>query len=157
MKAKKSKEELDKKVKDIQEFFGEQPADLMSLQKFFKDKFNPDIIKVGSKAIYDLHFLFNISSEIRKKFKKDPIQPITVTYIRSGVIFFTYDKHPEYPEEWTLYDADASKWLYLSEIKLSELWKNKEFLKEKDFNEWYIQVHSFKVDEKFTKLINDIE
>ena len=111
-----SKEELDKKLESIKEMVGTMSPDLAELQRFFKDKFNPDIIKAGDKAIYDLRGVFNISPEIRKKFKKDPIQPITITYIRSGVIFFTYDKLPKNPEEWTTYDADASKWLYPKEL-----------------------------------------
>ena len=154
----KSKEELDKKVKELQEYFNvSHDSNLAEIQKVFKDKFNQDILKVGDHATFYLKAVFNMAPETRKKFKNDPIQPITITYIRQDVIFFTWDKHPEYNEEYTMYGADWSKWLYPAEIKLSELFKNKEYLKEKDYNEWYVQTHIMKFDSKFTKIINDIE
>ena len=158
MKKIKSKEELDKKVKELQECFNVlHDANLAEIQKVFKDKFNQDILKVGDHATYDLNALFYISSKIANRFKNDPIQPITITYIRQDVIFFTWDKHPEFGEEYTMYDADWSKWLYLNEIKLSELWKNKEYLIEKDYDEWYIETKLMKFKSKYTKIINDIE
>ena len=56
-----------------------------------------------------------------------------------------------------MYDADWSKWLYLNEIKLSELWKNKEYLKEKDYDEWYIETKSMEFKSEHTKIIDDIQ
>lgn len=56
-----------------------------------------------------------------------------------------------------MYSADWSKYLYLKEIKLSELWKNKEYLIEKDYDEWYIETKLMKFKSKYTKIINDIE
>ena len=158
MKKIKSKEELDKKVKELQEYFNvSYDSNLKELQKVFKDNFNQDILKVGDHAIFYLKSLFNMSPETKKKFKNDPIQPITITYIRQDVIFFTWDKHPEFGEEYTMYDADWAKWLYPVKIKLSDLFKNKEYLKEKDYNEWYVQTHIMKFNSKFTKIIDDIE
>ena len=56
-----------------------------------------------------------------------------------------------------MYSADWSKYLYLKEIKLSELWKNKEYLTEKDYDEWYIQTKSAEFDTKYTNIIDDIK
>lgn len=149
--------ELNNKVNELQKVFDTKyDSNLKEIQKIFKDKFNPNIIKVGDKATFYLKAVFNISPDVKRRFKNDPIQPITITYIRKDVIFFTWDKHPEFDEEYTMYDADWSKMLYPKEIKLSELWKNKEYLKNKDYNEWYIETHVMKFDSKFTKIIDDI-
>lgn len=56
-----------------------------------------------------------------------------------------------------MYSADWSKYLYLKEIKLSELWKNKEYLNEKDYDEWYIQTKSAEFDTNYTNIIDDIK
>ena len=154
----KSKEELDKKVEELRASLDvEFDANIADIKKFFKDKFNPNILKIGDHATFYLKTAFHMSPEIKRKFKNDPIQPITITYIRQDVIFFTYDKRPDLGEEYTMYDADWSKWLYPSEIKLSELWENKSYLKEKDYNEWYIETHLFRLGSKFTKVIDDIQ
>ena len=77
MKKIKSKEELDKKVKELQECFNvSHDANLAEIQKVFKDKFNQDILKVGDHATYDLNALFYISPKIANRFKNDPIQPM---------------------------------------------------------------------------------
>ena len=149
--------ERDNKIKEIKKYVADIDPNLKELQKFFKDKFNMNIVKIGDHATYDFNALFYISPKVAKRFKNDPIQPITITYIRQDVIFFTWDKHPEFGEEYTMYDADWSKWLYLNEIKLSELWKNKEYLIEKDYDEWYIETKSMEFKSEHTKIINDIE
>ena len=149
--------ERDNQVKIIKEMVGIRDTNLKEIQSLFKDKFNPDIVKIGQHAIYDLKAVFYSSPSTKKRFKNDPIQPITITYIRQDVIFFTWDKHPEFGEEYTMYSTNWSKFLYLDSIKLSELWKNKEYLKEKDYDEWYIQTNSIEFDTKYTKIINDIE
>lgn len=149
--------ERDNQVKVIKDVVGKIDPNLKELQKFFKNNFNQGIIKIGDHAIYDLNTIFYTSPQIKKKFKDDPIQPITITYIRLDVIFFIWDKHPEFGEEYTMYSADWSKYLYLKEIKLSELWKNKEYLNEKDYDEWYIQTKSAEFDTKYTNIINDIK
>ena len=149
--------ERDNQVKTIKEVIGKIDPNLKELQKFFKDKFNMNIVKIGDHATYDLKSIFSISPKVKRRFKNDPIQPITITYIRQDIIFFTWDKHPEFGEEYTMYSADWSKCLYLNEIKLSELWKNKEYLKENDYDEWYIQTNSVEFDTKYTKIINDIK
>ena len=148
--------ERDNQVKTIKEFVGKIDPNLKELQRIFKNKFNPHILMAGDKAIYDLDTVFSQSIKTKKRFKNDPIQPITITYIRQDVIFFTWDKHPEFGEEYTMYDADWSKFLYLKEIKLSELWEKKLYLKEKDYDEWYIQVNSCQFTSKYTKMINNI-
>ena len=149
--------ERDNQVKVIKDVAGKIDPNLKELQKFFKNNFNQGIIKIGDHAIYDLNTIFYTSPQIKKKFKDDPIQPITITYIRLDVIFFTWDKHPEFGEEYTMYSADWSKYLYLKEIKLSEIWKNKEYLNEKDYDEWYIQTKSVEFDTKYTNIIDDIK
>ena len=151
-----TQEERDNQVRTIKEFVGKTNPNLKELQRFFKDNFNPDIFKNGDQATYDLNSVFFASPKVKKRFKSDPIQPITITYIRLDVIFFTWDKHPEFGEEYTMYSADWSKFLYLKEIRLSELWKNKLYLKEKDYDEWFIQTHSVEFDTKFTEIINDL-
>lgn len=152
-----SKEELDNKIKGLKEAFNvSYDTNLMEFQNVFKDNFNPNIIKVGDKATYYLKSVFYMSPEIKRRFKGDPVQPITITYIRQDVIFFTWDKHPEFGEEYTMYSADWSKWLYPAEIKLSELWKKKSYLKETDYDEWYIQTHTFEFKSEHTKIINDL-
>ena len=149
--------ERDNQVKVIKDVVGKIDPNVKELQKFFKNNFNQGIIKIGDHAIYDLNTIFYTSAQIKKKFKDDPIQPITITYIRLDVIFFTWDNHPEFAEEYTMYRAAWSKYLYLKEIKLSELWKNKEYLNEKDYDEWYIQTKSAEFDTKYTNIIDDIK
>ena len=98
-----------------------------------------------------------MSPKIKKQFNNDPIQPITITYKRLDIIFFTYDKHPELGENYTTWGADWMKWLYPTEVKQSVLWANKTYLKEKNPNEYYIQVNSYDLKNKYGKLIKDID
>lgn len=150
-------EDLDSKVQYIKSIQSPVDTNVKELMEFFKDKFNYNIVKVGDHATYDFNALFRIAPGTRKRFKNDPVQPITVTYIRKDVIFFTWDKHPEFGEEYTMYEADWSKWLYPREIKLSELWKNKEYLREKDYDEWYVQTRSLEFTSKYTKIVDDLD
>lgn len=160
MKKVKSKSELDNKLKELKKAF-EGPATINGsigdLKKWFKDKFNEDIVQIGDKLIYDLNALFYMSPMIHKEFNDDPIQPITITYKRLDIIFFTYDKHPEWGEKYTMYDSDWSKWLYPKEIKQSILWKHKEYLREKDPNEYYLQVNLFDINSDLVNYIKDID
>lgn len=151
------KKDLDNKVQYIKSLVSPIDSNVKEIMGFFKDKFNYDIVKIGDHATYDLHSIFFVSPKVKKRFKNDPIQPITITYIRQDVIFFTWDKHPEFGEEYTMYDADWSKCLYPKEIKLSELWKNKEALKEKDYDEWYIQTRSAEFSSLYTKVLDDLD
>ena len=144
------------KTAELKKIIGRQKADLASLQNFFKKYFNEDIVKVGSKGSFNFRVLFQLNSDYKKLFRNKPIQPITVTYIRCDIIFYTYDLHPEMGEQYITFGSDWAKWFYLNEIKQSELWKNKQYLLEKNPNEYYVQVGSFEVEEKFTKLIKDI-
>lgn len=155
----KTKEQLNKQIETIKNIFGDLlfASNIAELQKFFKNYFNRDIIQVGDKLVYELNALFSMSPEIKKKFKNDPIQPITVTYKRLDIIFFTYDKRPDLGENYTMWDSDSMKWLYPTEIKQSVLWANKTYLKEKNPDEYYIQVNSFDLKNKYGKLIKDID
>lgn len=156
---KKSKVELDNKLNELRKVFKEPTinSNIADLRDWFKDNFNTDIIKVGSKLTYDFTTLFNITSEYRSKFNGDPIQPITVTYLRCDIIFFIYDKHPEFGENYTMWDADWMRWLYPVEIKQSILWKNKEYLRKKDPNEYYLQINLINIDSKLCNYIRDID
>ena len=155
----KSKEQLDTQIKLLKQTFGDllQASNLSDIQKFFKDNFNEDIVQAGDKLIYDFAALFNIVPEMRRKFNGDNIQPITITYKRLDIIFFTYDKHPELGEQYITLTSDWMKWLFPVEVKQSILWAKKASLREKNPNEYYIQVNSFEINNKYTKLIKDID
>ena len=85
----KTKEQLDNQIELLKKTFGDllQSSNLQELQDFFKDNFNEEIVQVGDKMIFDFTALFNIVPEMRKKFKGDKIQPISVTYKRLDLIF----------------------------------------------------------------------
>lgn len=154
------KNELDEQLKILKENFSTNimtDGTIYDLRKYFKDKFNEDIVQVGDKLTFNFHSLCYTSPKWKKKFKNDPIQPITVTYKRADIIFYTYDKHPEFGEEYIMWENDLTKWLYPNEIKQSVLWKYKESLKEKDPNEYYLQVHMFDIDTKYVNYIKDID
>ena len=156
----KTRTELDKQLKMLIETFSTNimtNGNINDLRKWFKDKFNEDIVQVGDKLTFDFHSLFYMSPKWRNKFKGDPIQPITVTYKRVDIIFYTYDKHPEFGEEYIMWDADWTKWLYPNEIKQSVLWKHKESLKKRNPNEYYLQVHMFDIEPKYVNYIKDID
>lgn len=156
---KKTKEQLDAQIEELRNTFGNLlfASNMRDLQKLFKDKFNRGIVQIGDHLVFDFKSLFGISPKIRKQFKNDPIQSITVTYLRLDIIFFVYDKHPEMGEQYIMWDADWMKWLYPIEIKQSILFANKAYLKEKNPNEYYIQVNSFDFNNKYTTLIKDID
>lgn len=155
----KTKSQLDKQIEDLRHAFGDLlfASNIASLQKLFKDKFNQDIIQIGDKLIFDFKSLFKMSSKIKNQFNNDYIQPITITYKRLDIIFFTYDKHPNFGENYITWDSDRMRWLYPTEVKQSVLFANKAYLKEKDPNEWYVQVNSFDFNNNYTKLIKDID
>lgn len=155
----RSRIELDEQVRIIKESLPNYTIDpnIKELLKFFKKNFNEDIVQIGDKLIYDFNTLFTMSPSIKKKFKNDPIQPITITYKRADILFYTYDKLPELGEVYTMYDSDWSKYLYPIELKLSVLFEKKLYLKEKDPEEWYVETNAFSIKNKYTKLINDIE
>lgn len=154
----RKKSELDSKLQILKNTFGDTQynGNIYELKKLFKDNFNTDIVKIGDELIFDFSTIFNMTTNYRKKFNNDPIQPITVTYLRADIIFYTYDKHPEFGENYIMWDADWTKYLYPVKITQSILWKNKEYLKEKNPNEYYLQVNLFDINSKFTKYIKDI-
>lgn len=156
---KKTKAQLDAQIEGLKNTFGNLlfVNNMEDLQKFFKDKFNRDIVQVGDKLVFYFKSLFGISPKFKKQFNNDHIQPITVTYLRLDIIFFTYDKHPEMGEQYIMWDGDWMKWLYPIEVKQSVLFANKAYLKNKDPNEYYLQVNSFGFNNKLTKLIKDID
>lgn len=155
-----SKSELDKKLNELRKMFGENSlseGSIADLKKKFKDNFNKDIIKIGYKLTYDFNTLFNNVPSLKKNFNGDPIQPITVTYLRCDIIFFIYDNHPELGENYITFDDSWMKWLYPNEIKQSELWKHKEYLLFDNPNEYYLQVNLFDIKSTFVKYIKDID
>lgn len=157
----KTKEELNKKLEELRSCFGAltvKPT-LGDLMAFFKESFNKDIVKVGDRLIFDftqLFFMAGNKGELYKRFKGKPIQPITVTYIRGSVIFYTYDSEKDGKEEYIDYNSNCNKYLYLTSIKQSELFKNKLFLKEKDFDEFYLQVNFLEINDERCKYIRDL-
>jgi hypothetical protein len=156
----KTRKELDNQIAELKKTFGNSTLSMGSvgdLKEWFKDNFNKDIIKVGDKLTYNFDFLFHRVPKYRKKFNGDPIQPITITYLRCDIIFFTYDKHPEFGENYIMWDDGWMRWLYPTEVKQSVLWKAKEYLKEKNPNEYYIQVNLFDIDDKYVNYIKDID
>ena len=156
----KTKAELDNKLQELKNMFGENAlsnGSIADLRKWFKNYFNKDIVKVRDKLTFDFSGLFKMVPETKKKFNDDPIQPITVTYLRADIIFYTYDKHPEFGELYIMWDVDWTKYLYPQEIKQSELWKNKEYLFHKNPDEYYLQVNLFDIDSKYVNYIKDID
>lgn len=154
----KTKEELDSKIKEIKDFFGDVTdlnGSISDLRKFFRKYFNNKIIHKGSHGVFDFTSLMSFSKELYKMFNGDPIQPFTVTYIRCDIVFYKYDKAPK-EEHYIEMDAPWMNVMYLDEIKQSELFKKKEFLKKKNPDEWYIQVKLFDIKNKYTKYIKDI-
>ena len=156
-----TKEELNKKLEELRSCLGAltvKPT-LGDLMAFFKESFNKDIVKVGDRLVFDftqLFFMTGNKGELYKRFKGKPIQPITVTYIRGSVIFYTYDSEKDGKEEYMDYNSDCNKYLLLTSIKQSELFKNKMFLKEKDFDEFYLQVNFFEINDERFKYIRDL-
>ena len=156
----KTKAELDNKLQELRKSFGEHAVtngSIDDLRKWFKKYFNTGIVKVGDKLTYDFSTLFRMVPASQKKLKGDPIQPITVTYLRADIIFYTYDKHPEFGELYMMWDSDYAKYLYPQEIKQSELWKNKEYLFHENPDEYYLQVNLFDIDSKYVNYIKDID
>ena len=159
MKKIKTRLQLDNHIETLKQTFGDLlfASNIKDIRKFFKDNFNEEIIQIGDKLVFDLTPIFNISSKLKKEYNNDPIQPITITYKRLNIIFFTYDKLPEKGEQYITWDADWMKFLYPTKVKQSVLWTKKSSLKEKDPNEYYIQVNSFDFNNKYTTLIKDID
>jgi len=157
----KTKEELDKKLEELRSCFGAltvKPT-LGDLMAFFKESFNRDIVKVGDRLIFDftqLFFMAGNKCELYKRFKGEPIQSITVTYIRCSVIFYTYDSEKDGKEEYMDYNSNWNKYLFLTIVRQSELFKNKMFLKEKDFDEWYLQTNFLEINDEHCKYIRDL-
>lgn len=68
------------------------------------------------------------------------------------VIFTDYTGKEEYMD----YNSDWNKYLYLTTIKQSELFINKMSLKEKDFDEWYLQANFLEINDERCKYIMDL-
>ena len=155
----KTRSELDSKVKELKEHFGNDiclNGNVYDLEKFFDRKFNYKIIKRGTRGVFDFTKLMKSVPEISRMFNDDPIQPFTVTYVRQDIIFYKLDKNPK-EEKYIQFGAAWTHVMYLNEIKQSELFKKKEYLKKKDPEEWYIQVNLFDIKNKYTTYIRDID
>lgn len=152
------KEELNKSLIELRNFFGKDISNgsISDLEKFFKTHFNRNIIQVGDKLTFDFNTLFFIAPEMREEFKNDPIQPITVTYLRSDIIFYTYDKNQK-EEHYIIWGSDWMKWLYPKEIKQSVLFKRKKHLLKKNPGEYYLQVNLFDISNEYVNYIKDIK
>lgn len=141
----KTEQELNEKIKDLKESFDPilKPS-MNDMQKWFKKEYN-DIFYEGRKCLINLRTFFNgpNGSLWRKRFNNEPIQPVTITYRRCDLVFFTYDKYPTYKEEYFIHDGNST-WtrnFYPREIKASELFKNKMYLLKENPNELYLQVN----------------
>lgn len=142
-----TKENLDKKLKEIYDSVGGRVNVSVSygdLRDFFKKSFNDSIFAVGKKAVVDLSFQMKFASNKswwQKRFKNNPYQPVTITYRRLDLIFYTYDNFPNYEEEYMSTESKFTKQFYLADVKFSEIFKKKEHLKKTNPDEWYLQTH----------------
>lgn len=161
-----NKEELKEKVEELRKAFGGNNIIVPSisglidgLRKDYEDPF-----KKGVKCVVDLSFFkkhASNASEWKKRFEDD-WQPITITYRRQDVMFFTWDNYPKYKEEYMIVGAsDAwNKRTYLKEVKLSQIFSKKiKRLVDKNFNELVLQIslNEFDNAEGHVTIINDIE
>lgn len=150
MKIKKSKEELDNKVKELKTHFKESTnieCSLDSLMKFFKKSYNKQLFKKGDKCWLNLKTLCKTSPEYKKIFGNDYIQPITITYKRCDLIFYKFDNYPEIKERYFSEDSHWAKWLYPSELSKKEVQKLKiKKLIDKDPDELYVQLNTIGFD-----------
>ena len=161
-----NKEELKKKAEELRKAFGGNHVVVPSIDGLIKGmgKDHVDLFKKGTKAIIDLTFFKKNSSnasELKKMFKED-WQPITVTYRRQDVMFFTWDNYPKYKEEYMVVGATDSwnRKTYLREVRLSEVFSKKiKRLVNKNFDELVLQLSLNEFDDVngHVTIINDIE
>lgn len=161
-----NKEELREQAKAIREAFGGNHVitpSIIGLIEGMRKDFN-DPFKKGVKCVVDLSFFKKHSSnasEWKKRFEDD-WQPITITYRRQDVMFFTWDNYPKYKEEYIIVGAsDAwNKKIYLKDIKLSQIFAKKiKRLVDSNFNELVLQLslNEFDTVKGHVNIINDIE
>lgn len=147
----KTEQELNEKISQLKESFNPvlKPS-MNSMQEWFKDKYN-DIFYENRKCLINLKTFFNgpNGSSWKKRFDNNPIQPVTVTYRRCDLVFFTYDNYPKYKEEYFVHDGNSnwSKNFYPREIKASEMFKNKMYLIEDNPDELYLQANVISIDD----------
>lgn len=147
----KTEQELNKKIKEIKESFDPtlKPS-IHGMQQWFKNNYN-DIFHEGCKGWINLKVFFNgpNGSTWKKRFNNVPIQPVTVTYRRCDLLFFTYDNYPKYDEEYFVHDGNSnwSKNFYPRHIKASELFKNKMYLLKENIDELYLQSNVIRIDD----------
>lgn len=119
---------LEERYKQLLEFFGgkhEIEPSIRELMFFFKSNY-VDIVQPGRKCLVNLRRLKKYSEEDRERFKDD-WQPITVTYRRLNIVFFTWDNYPQYGEEYFVIDENnfMTRYTYPQHIILSELYSKK--------------------------------
>lgn len=136
--------------KGLLDFFGgkhEITPSIWQLMDFFKSAYT-DIILEGRKCIVDLSRFKKNSNEYRERFKED-WQPITITYRRQDIVFFTWDNYPQYGEEYFIIDELnlMTRNTYPQHILLSELYSKKiEWLKDNE-RELKLQVSMVEFDD----------
>lgn len=145
----KSKEELDNQVENLKKYFGNARylnLNIAEIKNNFKEYFNEDILKLRTKWFIDLSIFFKSAdgNKWRKRFNNERFQPITITYKRCDLIFFTWDNYLEYGEDYFVISTKNNwcKNIYPYEIKKSELFKLKfDHLREiGELEELYIQM-----------------
>jgi len=163
MKIKKPIEELDNKVKELKEAFGEQTyieCSLDNLKNFFKKSYNKDLFKKGDICWLNLKTLCNTNPEYKKIFGTNYIQPIKITYKRCDLIFYKYINYPDIEERYFSDESHWAKWLYPSKLSKYQAQKLKiKKLINKDPDELYVQLNLINFD-NFNGLIiieDDVE
>lgn len=161
-----NKEELKEKAEGLRKAFGGNHIIVPSISGLMDGlrKDYVDLFKKGTKCVVDMQFFKKYASnkdELKKKFEDD-WQPITITYRRQDVMFFTWDNYPNYKEEYMIVgSSDAwNKKTYLREIKLSEIFSKKiKRLVDKNFNELVLQMSLVEFDDVkgHVNITNDIE
>lgn len=144
---KQTKEELDNKIKALKEIFGEattiEPT-MSNLIKYFGKDYS-DVFKKNTKCYINLDIFFKCDKtrNWKKLFENNPWQPITITYRRLDIIFFTWDNYSKYGEEYFMEGVNTvwSKIIYPKEIKYSDIFAKKiKKLYKKNPNELEIQM-----------------
>jgi len=154
-----TKEEIKNQIESIRKAFDNfklKPSMSNLIDYFGKDY--TDVFKKGTKAYIDLDMFFEYDKtrNWKKLFDNNPWQPITITYRRLDIIFFTWDNYPKYKEEYFMEGTNTawSKIVYPKEIKYSDLFakKIKKLLK-KDPDELEIQMGVLEIDDMNGEII----
>lgn len=149
---------LDEKVKKMKEYFGDSlriKPSIGNLMKFFKNDFNENVI--CGRIWIDLSQLMTYGSNakvMRKRFDNQFWQRAFITYFRKDVVFYKYENYPDYEEEWfSTKDLIWPDIVYLRDVNIRDLFQKKiARLYEKKWDELYVQIHSFDIDDMNGKI-----